>query len=323
MPIAPRFNPQVTPRKTKNEKPKTLSALLLLTMLALWTCGCGRPGAVVVFCSPDSPRMRQAVEGLKANLGGRPVEVVCVPEFGADGKEKLRLLRRQHPPLLVALGTPALMALAPVEKQTPVVFALVGNPYFTGAAYDPGHPEIHQENVTGLATPAPLTAALQQGAGLLGGGPWGLLYDPNDGVAVELARRFAQEAPGYGIKPLIAESTSAPDDGPALTRLLARGARVLYLPPAASAARYAPLVLAWGRDLKVKVVSSFPEGDHQGALLWVALDYRRLGEEAGALAMRVLNGEAPKNIAIFESTPLKLEVDESLLRQWSGYPPAK
>ena len=82
-------------------------------------------------------------------------------------------MRRQRPRLLVVLGTPALMAVAPVEKQIPVVFALVGNPYFTGAAYFPDHPEDHQENVTGLATPAPLTAALQAGGGLAGGRPLG------------------------------------------------------------------------------------------------------------------------------------------------------
>ena len=68
------------------------------------------------------------------------------------------------------------------------------------------------------------------------------------------------------------------------------------------------------------VVSGYPEGSHQGALLWVALDYRRLGEETAALAQRVLNGEAPKKIPIAQATPLKVEVDEKLLRHWSGYP---
>jgi len=267
--------------------------------------------------------MRQAIDGLKASLGEVPVQVVCVPEFGADAGERLRQVRRQRPRLLVALGTPALMEVAPLEKHTPVVFALVGNPYFTGAAYFPAHPEDHQENLTGLATPPPLTAALKQGAGLLGGGPWGLLYDPNDGVAVELARRFAQEAPACGIRPLTAASAGAAGDGPALERLLAKGARVIYLPPAPSAARYAPRLLDWGRRLKVLVVSGQPQGDHHGAVLWVAVDYRRLGEEAGVLVRRVLSGEPPKNIPIIESTPLQVQVDEGLLRRWSGYPPAK
>ena len=99
-----------------------------------------------------------------------------------------------------------------------------------------------------------------------------------------------------------------------------RGARVIYLPPTASAARYAPLLLDWGRRRKVMVVSGYPEGEHSGAILWVALDYRRIGQETAALAQRVLNGEAPKKIPIAEAAPLKVEVDESLLRHWSGYP---
>jgi ABC-type uncharacterized transport system substrate-binding protein len=319
----PCFNVQLENRKTKNQKWEPPAILLLLALLVLGGCGSGSPGPVVVFCSPDSPRMRQAIDGLKASLGKEPVQVVCVPQFGADAGERLRQVRRQRPRLLVALGTPALREVAPLEKHTPVVFALVGNPYFTGAAYFPAHPEDHQENVTGLATPPPLTAALKQGSGLLGGGPWGLLYDPNDGVAVELARRFAQEAPACGIRPLTAASAEAAGDGPALERLLAQGARVIYLPPAPSAARYAPRLLTLGRDLKVKVVSSYPEGKHKGAILWVAVDYRKLGEEAGALARRVLSGEAPKNIPIVESAPLQVQVDEGLLRRWSGYPPAK
>ncbi len=320
---SPCFKPHLEKRETKTENRKPLSGLLLLVLVVLGGYGCGSQGPVAVFCSPDSPRMRQAIQGLKAGLGDCPVEVVCVPEFGPDANDSLRRLRRRHPRLLVVLGTPALMQVAPVEKRIPVVFALVGDPYFTGAAYFPDHPEDHQENLTGIATPAPLTAAFKQGCGLLGAGAWGLLYDPNDGVAAGLAQEFAEKAPGYGIKPVVETSASAGDDGPALERLLARGARVIYLPPAASAARYAPRLLDWGRRLKVMVVSGYPEGDHQGALLQVALDYRRLGEETAALARRVLKGEAPKKIPIVESTPLKVQVDETLLRRWSGYPPPK
>ena len=168
-----------------------------------------------------------------------------------------------------------------------------------------------------------MAAALQHGAGLTGKRPWGLLYDPQDGVAVEIATIFAKEAHRLGIQPLTEPSADAATDRQGLERLLARGARVLYLPPAASAARYAPLVLAWGRELKAMVVSGYPQGSHHGAVLWVALDYRKLGEDVGALARRVLAGEAPKTIPLTEKTPLQVEVDENLLRHWSGYPPVK
>jgi ABC-type uncharacterized transport system substrate-binding protein len=318
---------QITHRKPKTENRKLSPLLLLLMALALALGGCGRDSSpkspIIVFGSPDSPRLRQAVAGLQARLDPDPVEVVCVPEFGPEGRETLRRVRDTRPRLLVVLGTPALLLAAPVVKQIPVVFGLVANPYFTRAAYDPAHPEIHQENVTGIASPAPLSAALQHGGSLLGQCPWGLLYDPTDGVAVDLARRFETEADRYGVQPLTEVSAAAATDGDGLERLMTRGARVIYLPPAASASRYAPLVLDWGRRMKVRVVSGAPDGPHQGAVLRVALDYRRLGEEIGDLARRVLAGEAPKTIPIVEKTPLKVEVDETLARKWSGYPPVK
>jgi putative ABC transport system substrate-binding protein len=309
-------------RTTQNAKRKPFILLWLVLLLAAGGC-VPETGPIVVFCSPDSPRMRQALDGLQGSLALSPQVVVCVPQFGPQGREQLRRLRQGHPRLLVVLGTPALMLVAPVEKHTPVVFGLVANPFFTGAAYEPEHPEIHQENLTGIYSPPPVAAALKHGASLTGVLPWGLLYDPNDGAAVGIAATFTERAPDFGIQPLTATSAAAATDRQGLERLLARGARVLYLPPAASAARYAPLVLAWGRERKVMVVSGYPEGSHQGALLWVALDYRKLGEEVGALARRVLQGEAPQKIPLKESMPLKVAVNENLLRHWSGYPPVK
>jgi ABC-type uncharacterized transport system substrate-binding protein len=310
------------PFRLKAANHKMAAALLGIMALGLASSSCGRaPGPVIVFGSPDSPRLRQAVAGLQAKLGAIPVKVVCTPEFGPEGQETLRRLQKASPRLLVVLGTPALMLVAPAVKQIPVVFGLVANPYFTGAAYDPAHPEIHQENITGIASPAPLKASWQYGVSLLGPGPWGLLYDPTDGVAVDLARRFRKEAPRFGVQPLTETSAAAATDRSGLERLLKRGARVIYLAPAPSTARFAPLVLNWGRQMKVKVVSGLPDGSHQGAVLRVVLDYRRLGEEIGVLARQVLNGEAPKAIPIVAKSPLKVKVDETLARKWSEYPP--
>jgi ABC-type uncharacterized transport system substrate-binding protein len=309
-------------RQLKKKDKKLLGVFLTLALLAAGSCSTGSSNPIFIFCSPDSPRMRQAIAGLEAVLGRGKIEVVCVPEFGSQGDAELRRLRRRNPRLLVVLGTPALIRVAPVVKRLPVVFALVANPYFTGAAYEPEHPEIHQENITGIFSPPPLDQALKQGASLLGAGPWGLLYDPNDGVAVELKDRFLKEAPGQGLKPLTAAATDAAADRRGLEQLVARGVRVIYLPPTPSAARYAPLLLDWGQKRKVMVVSGHPEF-HEGALLWVALDYRGLGEEAGALARRVLKGEAPVKIPIAQQAPIKVQVNEGLLRRWNGYPPRR
>jgi putative ABC transport system substrate-binding protein len=220
----------------------------------------------------------------------------------------------------VIVGTPALSRFAPREKSLPAVFAMVGNPYFSGAAYDPQHPEWHQFNITGLASPAPVRAALEQGARLLGPRPWGMLFDPLDGQAVELAGKFEAQAREFGLTPLLEAGSDAAADCRGLERLLARGAKVIYLPPTATAGRYAPLLLFWGQSGKVLVVSSHPEAPPQGAILSVILDYFRLGEEAAQLAKRVLQGEPPSQIPIAEKVPVTIRVDEALLRRWSTYP---
>jgi putative ABC transport system substrate-binding protein len=301
----------------------SLSGLIAASaLLGLLACGPSRDAPVEVFGGPDSPRLREAVAGLTAGLAPRPVHVTLIANAGAGGEEKLRQVRARRPPVLIVLGTGPLTLAAPAEKKIPLVFAMVANPYFTGAAPDPRHPEIHQRNVTGIASPPPVAAALDQGAKLLGPRPWGLIYDPLDGTSLEIKEQFESLAPTFGLTPMIEAATDAAGDGQALEKLMARGAKVVYLPPAANAGRYGPMLLDLGRQRRLMVVSSHPELPEAGAILRVMIDYRRLGEEAAALAKRLLAGEAPARIPITAKTPLKIAADESLLNYWSGYPPA-
>ncbi|MGQ9689479.1 MAG: ABC transporter substrate-binding protein [Desulfobaccales bacterium] len=296
--------------------------LMVLMMAGIWAGGCSaapeRP--IMVFGAPDSPRLQEALAGLKAGLAPRPLEAVIGPEFGSTPRQALARIRAQRPPLLIVLGSPALVLVSPVEKRLPVIFAMVANPYVTGAADFPQHPEVHQKNITGIASPPPVVPALEQGVRLLGRKSWGLLYDLQEGQAVEVARMFTDLAPKYGLTPLTETSSDPATDRLALQKLMARGARVLYLPPTGSAARYAHLILAWGRERRVMVVSSHPESDSQGAVLRVALDYQAIGREAASLAKRVLAGEKPEQIPLVEKMPLRIIADEALLRYWSGYP---
>lgn len=299
-----------------------LSLIIITTALfGLISCGPSPDAPVEVFGGPDSPRLREVVAGVKAGLKPRPVHETLVSEMSTRGNEELRRVRARRPPVLIILGTAALTLAAPVEKSTPMVFAMVGNPYFTGAAYDSRHPEIHQRNVTGIASPPPVATALEQGAKLLGPRPWGLIYDPLDGASLEIKGQFESLAPKFGLTPLTEAASDTSSDSRALETLLAKGGKVLYLPPTMSANRYGPMLLDLGRRRRLMVVSSHPELTGEGAILRVMLDYRRLGEEAVVVAKRLLAGEAPAQIPIMEKTPLRITADESLLNFWSGYPP--
>lgn len=291
-----------------------------LALLGLLACGPSSEAPVEVFGGPDSPRFREAVVGLQESLKPQAVRLTLVKDLASQGEEAFRAVKARRPPLIIVLGTAALTLAAPAEKKIPLVFALVGNPYFTGAAADPKRPEIHQQNLTGLASPPPVTAALEQGAKLLGPQPWGLIYDPLDAASLEIKGQFESLAPRFGLTPFTEAASDGAADRQALDRLLVRRAKVFYLPPTASAARYGPMLLEMGRQRRLLVVSSHPELSGQGAILRVVLDYRRLGEETAALAKRLLAGDAPAQIPIAERAPVKITVDESLLNYWSGYP---
>jgi ABC-type uncharacterized transport system substrate-binding protein len=297
--------------------------LVASALLGLMACGPALDAPIEVFGAPDSPRLRQAAAGVQAGLEPRPVRLTLVGEVNSEGEAALDRIRTRRPPVLIVLGTAALSLAVPVEKKIPLVFALVGNPYFTGAAPDPRQPQIHQGNVTGIASPPPVAAALEQGARLLGPRPWGLIFDPLDGASLEIKEQFQSLAPKFGLTPLTQAASDAAGDARALEALLDQGASVLYLPPTASAGRYGPLLLDLGRRRQIMVVSSHPELPVEGAVLRVMLDYRRLGEEAAALARRILGGESPAGIPIAEKTPLHISASEPLLNFWSGYPPAR
>lgn len=300
-------------------------ALLWVTLALTGVTGCGvAPEAPIqVWGGPDSPRFQQVLASLRAGLAPRPLEVTLYSEGEGDGADQLRLVRGRRPRLLIVLGTPALIITAPAEKKIPIVFTMVANPYFTGAAYDPQRPEVHQRNVTGIASPPPVAAALEQGARLLGQRPWGLIYDPLDGASLEIKAKFESLAPTFGLTPLTEAATDAGEDREALDRLVRQGAKVLYLPPTATAGRFGPLLLEMGRRRQIMVVSGHPELPGEGAILRVAIDYRRLGEETAALAKRLLAGQQPAEIPLTEQIPLAISVDESLLNFWSGYPPVR
>lgn len=291
-----------------------------LLILFLAACEAGDTRAVTVVGTPDSPRLRQLVAGLEEGLAPRRLEVVTLPPYGEEGPGTLRRLRAARPPLFIVLGTPVLMMLAPMEKRLPIVFAMVGNPYFSDAAWDPHRPGFHQRNVTGLASPPPVAPALKQGTALFGPRPWGLLFDPLDGAALEVSQAFERTARELGLPAVMAQASGPEEDREALGRLLDQGAKVLYLPPASTTARYAAAVLRLGQERRVMVVNGHPEISGPGAILTVTLDYEALGREAAALARRVLAGESPAGIPLQETQPLRMQVDEALLRHWAGYP---
>ncbi|HAY22515.1 MAG TPA: hypothetical protein DCY27_10200 [Desulfobacterales bacterium] len=307
----------------------TLSAKYLflnfLVAAFILTPGCSpdrSAGTIKVFSWTSTPQARNVIAGLEKGLA-RSLSVV---DIGADyptGVQLVRQLASERLQLLVVLGTQALMLTAPEIKRTPVVFAMVADPYHTGAAYDKHHPEDHQENITGIASPPPLEEAIRQGLKLFPARRhWGLIYDPYEGSSVELQQNFADLAQKAGLTLTVQSLTDQREAAAALEALEKQKVQVVFIPPDQNARRYSPLLLQKGAARCFVVVNGNPRIKGKGAVLSVTLDYEAVGRKAADLANRLLAGAKPASIPIVHDSPVKLTVDENLLSRWAGYPPA-
>ena len=295
-----------------------------LIVLLFGQVACGPPPAPIkVFCFDRNPRVEQVIQGLKQELG-----VVELPllEAGGDwhrGQELVEQLAQEDLALLIVLSTPALSLVAPKIKPRPlIVFGMVADPYFTGAAYNRDHPENHQGNITGIASPPPVVEALKRGSQLFPSyRRWGLLFNPMEGSSIELCDQFKSLAPEFGLNPVVQATSSETEAQAGLQALLDQRVQVVYILPDQNARRYAPLLLKWGQEQKLLVVNGHPDFQAPGAILSVTTDYQAVGKMTAALARRVLQGESPAQIPIQHQTPITIKVNEQLLEKWSGYPP--
>ena len=304
---------------------KKFLLLLVLVSLVLLPVRCRAESQdpVKVFCWSLTPQAKAVLSGLERVLD-RSLPVVTAAGDYAQGEILIKQLAAEKLQLLIVLGTQALTLTAPKIKKTLVVFAMVADPYHSGAAYNKARPDDHQENIVGIASPPPLEEAIRQTQKLFPDKRhWGLLYDPFEGPSVELKQNVAALAQAAGLKlTAVAVSPGAPATA-ALQELPAKGVQVVFIPPDQLSGHYAQTLAGMGKDRRLVVINGNPRLQGRGAVLSVTLNYEAVGEQAAHLVQRLLAGEKPKGIPIAQSSPAQVEVNDSLLNLWAGYPPGK
>lgn len=279
--------------------------------------------ALQVFCWEVTPQSQAVLAGLERVLQ-QSLPVSSAEGDPAQAVLLSRQLAQECLSVLIVLGTPALMAVAPRPKRIPIVFAMVADPFQTGAAYDAARPEDHQEYITGLASPPPIREAIHQAQILFPSRKnWGMIYNPLEGASVELAQLTARLARQAGLTFILQAASTAAAAASALHELPQQGVQVVFLPPDRFSETYAATLLDLGQKRRVLVINGNPRLSPQGAVLSVTLDYQAVGEEAGRLVQQLLTGAKPKTIPIRQFSPARVKVDEALLQRWAEYPPAK
>lgn len=214
--------------------------------------------------------------------------------------------------LLLTISTPALQCAMQRTRGTPIVFAMVTDPFAAGAGTSDAD---HRPEVTGAygAIDAdgmmPILRQVLPGAKRLGA-----LFVPAEVNSVynhDLLKAAAKSA-GYELMSVGVNSAS---EAPDATRSLC-DARVdgICLPNSNLAASSYPTIAQSAAQAKIPVFGFLGGFAPQGAVAVLSRDYHDMAVESGRIAARVIRGESPAAIPFQRSQKSRLLVNTAAAR---------
>ncbi|MEB3307151.1 MAG: ABC transporter substrate-binding protein [Cyanobacteriota bacterium] len=306
----------------------SLSAAGLGSSLALAACGrfgggAPRKGPVIgmlqMLDAPPPNLTRQGFEEALAAAGYRDGESVTYIQKDAAGElPNTTLVMKQFlsapVDMVLAVGTPPLQAAMKVMPESvPVIFCYCSNPWGAGAGTPPGGVGQHRPNVVGTIGTNPvaqeLDLARQVNPGLTN---VGLIFNPGEPNSEYEAKVLGKAAEERGIT-VVQQSVANSGEVLQAAQALAKQKVEAYV----KIGDYATIqafssICKVGLENRIPVYSvDPPDIDLPGCLAVIGWNYRDDGMAAGRLAVRVLNGESPAEMAFEPLTKTDMLVSEA------------
>lgn len=211
--------------------------------------------------------------------------------------------------LVLAIATPAAQALATATVDTPVVFTAVTDPVAAGLVDSLDQPG---GLLTGTSDQSPIdkqVALIKQA--LPEAKTVGILYttnETNSEVQVAQAEK-ALASLGYEVKTMgISSSTEVQDTA---GRLMSQ-VDVVFVPTDNTIASTMALLGELSLTTKVPLVGGSTDMVDVGGLLTYGTDYEELGAQTARQALKVLEGQAPEQLAVELPQHLTLHINQDM-----------
>ena len=291
----------------------------MLTAAAACCCllqpdGCsGDPVSVSVIFSSEAEAYQQAWNGFKTRLAAENV-AVSASEFvlGRDEPREVSAeVNKRKPDLTLTFGTKASRLATESVGRTPVIFCMVLDP--TG---------MFRSNSAGVMMEVSPEAKLQMIRRILPGARRiGTVYSSETFLAYA---KILEECGQMGIS-LIARKVETENELPAAVREIARECDVFLMLP--DTKLYTPAsvktVLLESLRAKFPVVGLSSHYTKAGALFSLDSDYNEVGKQAAEIALRILRGEDPRNIAPMLPRKCRLSVNVAVAQRMGIDIPAR
>ena len=212
------------------------------------------------------------------------------------------------PDVIVAIATPSAQAVVASTKNVPVVFAAVTDPVAAQLVRDW---EASGSNVTGVSDELELDRQMELIKRVLPEAKHvGMVYNPGEANSVVVVERLRELLPEMGMTLVEAAAPRTVDVGAAARSLVGK-VDVIYTNTDNNVVSAYESLVKVGTDTKTPLIASDTDSVKRGAIAALGIDYYGHGVQAGQLAVRVLEGEAPGSIAPQKTGELSLYVNRS------------
>lgn len=297
-------------------RPTLVFAALLASSLSLAACGSGSNGGaadgeqtyqVGISQIVSHPSLDAARDGFKQALEDSDLDVEFEEQNAQGDQATLTSIANsfQNKDLVLAIATPTAQATAQAITNKPVLFTAVTDPVdakLVAALDAPGG------NVTGTTDLNPvqeqlaLIKEIKPDARTVG-----IVYssaEANSAVQVKLAE---EAAPGLG---LTIEKRAITNTSEVAQAAQSLDVDAIYVPTDNTVVSALESVLGVAQEKSLPVVAGEADSVEKGAMATYGIDYHKLGEQTGRMAVRILqDGADPATMPVEEQTEFELVVN--------------
>ncbi|HEX3011365.1 MAG TPA: ABC transporter substrate-binding protein [Syntrophomonadaceae bacterium] len=294
---------------------KKVVVSLLVLLMAAGIAGCGgntaqkatsdqkakvKVGIIQIVEHPALDAARKGFLDELAQKGYKEGKNLEVEYQNAQGDQaNLQTIARQlvqdKCDLILAVATPSAEAVANETTDIPILITAVTDPVSAKLIKSNEKPGT---NVTGTTDMNPVKDQLKLIKDLVPNAKKvGILYNSsevNSQVQVKIAEKAA---PGLGLDLVKVTVTASSEVMQAAQSLVGR-VDAIYLPTDNMVISALSSVVKVAEDNKIPIIAGESESVKNGAVATVGIDYYKLGQTTGDMALRVLKGEKPETMAI-------------------------
>ncbi|AEF93545.1 ABC transporter substrate binding protein [Desulfotomaculum nigrificans CO-1-SRB] len=293
-------------------KKLVLTLLGLLLVLGLTGCGGGdqpaksqnqdqvKLGIIQIVQHPSLDAARQGFLDVLKENGYVDGQKLAVDYQNAQGDQaNLQTIARKFVQdkcdLVLAVATPSAMTMANETTEIPILITAVTDPVSAKLVKSLSKPGT---NVTGTTDMNPVKDQLKLIKDLVPTAKKvGIIYNSseiNSQVQVDVADKAAPE---LGLQ-LVKVTVTASNEVMQAAQSLVGRVDAIYLPTDNMVISSLSSVIKVAEENKIPVIAGESESVEKGALATIGIDYYQLGRTTGEMALRIIKGEKPQDMAI-------------------------